>query len=136
LARLVAAGFSPAPYISGTCLLKAASTNTAVDFFTTSKPWGKRALTPPSAPHSRWGGRGEGGEGGRRLPTARAVGYIIHDIPARFAAQFLNQLLTQDTRAAFRNCPGKFPSLLADIIYGGPAAAALACCPHLAVHST
>jgi hypothetical protein len=40
------------------------------------------------------GGRGDGGEGGLSEPTACAVGYGLP--PAR-RAEFLNELLTQDT---------------------------------------
>jgi hypothetical protein len=39
------------------------------------------ALTPPSAPLSRQGGRGDGGEGWVSRPTAHAVGYTLTPAP-------------------------------------------------------
>jgi hypothetical protein len=42
------------------------------------------------------GGRGDGGEGGLSQPTAYAMGYRLPPVSRR--AEFLNELLTQDTR--------------------------------------
>jgi len=51
---------------------------------------GWTALTPPAAPLSRLGGRGDGGEGGPHEPTAYAVGYMLTPAPR---VDIFNELL-------------------------------------------
>ena len=54
------------------------------------------ALTPPSTPLSRPGGRGEGGEGRCLNPGLAPWAMLCRS----FGAEFLNELLSRDTGAA------------------------------------